>query len=252
MTPLATDTLVAEKDGPIGYLIVDRTARPNAVSGDMWEAASGLLADFAADSAIRVVVLCRAGGAAFYSDAEEEANRAHDERAHQPLIVMPKPTIAMIRGDCVGRGVSTALCCDLRIASDTSRFALPAARHGLGCGVEGVARLVRQVGPSFAKEILFTARPFTAQEALEMKLVDRVVPESALDDYVSDYAATIAGNAPMTMHAVKVAVLEDGRNPGDRDLDLCERLVDRCNASEDYAEGRRAFMEKRKPVFVGR
>ncbi len=108
------------------------------------------------------------------------------------------------------------------------------------------------VGPSFAKEIFYTARQFSAEEAKDMGLVDRVVPEAALDAYVRDYALTIAGNAPMTMHAAKTSILEGLKDPADRDLALCERLVDACNTSQDYEEGRAAFMEKRKPNFIGR
>ena len=149
-------------------------------------------------------------------------------------------------------GVATALGCDIRICSDNSRFAVPAAKLGLGYDYDGIRRLVDVVGPSFAKEIFYTARQFSAREAKDMGLVDRVVPEAALDSYVRDYAMTIAANAPMTMHAAKTSILESLKDPADRDLALCERFVDACNTSQDYDEGRTAFMEKRKPKFVGR
>ncbi|MBL4719806.1 MAG: enoyl-CoA hydratase/isomerase family protein, partial [Alphaproteobacteria bacterium] len=164
----------------------------------------------------------------------------------------PKPTIAMIRGYCIGGGVGTAISCDIRICSENARFAIPAARLGLGYEFDGVRRLVDLIGPSFTKEIFFTARQFSAAEAQTMGLVDRVVPDDQLESYVQQYADTIAGNAPMTVQAVKRSVLEGAKDPDDRDIAICDQMVDICNASEDYAEGRRAFMEKRKPVFVGR
>ena len=148
--------------------------------------------------------------------------------------------------------MATALGCDIRICSDNSRFAVPAAKLGVGYDYDGIRRLIDVVGPSFAKEIFFTARQFSAQEAKDMGLVDRVVPAAALDDYVRDYALTIAGNAPMTMHAAKTSILEALKDPADRDLALCERQVDACHDSQDYLEGRKAFMEKRKPKFIGR
>ncbi|MEX2617494.1 MAG: enoyl-CoA hydratase [Alphaproteobacteria bacterium] len=259
------DKMLAEKDGPVGRMIFNNPARHNAVSGDMWEAAADILEDFQNDSAIRVVVVTGAGGKAFMSGADiskfederanaeaEEKYHARNERAQKLLLNMPKPTIAMIRGYCIGGGVGAALKCDTRISSDKSSFAIPAGRLGIGYDYDGISRLVAHVGPSFAKEIFFTARQFNAQEALDMKLIDRLVPDNILEDYVRDYAKTIAANAPMTMHAVKRAVLENAKDPDDRNIQLCDSMVDICNASEDYAEGRRAFMEKRKPVFVGR
>lgn len=163
-----------------------------------------------------------------------------------------KPTIAMIRGYCIGGGVSVALSCDMRISAEGARFGVPAAKLGLGYDARGVRKLMDVVGPSFAKEIFFTARQFSAEEAKQMGLVDRIVPAAELDDYVRDYALTIASNAPMTMHAAKVSILEHLKDPADRDLALCERMVDECHESQDYLEGRTAFMEKRKPKFIGR
>jgi len=262
---MTTDRMLGEKDGPIGTLIFNNPARHNAVSTDMWAAASEILRDFIADDAIRVIVVTGAGGKAFVSGADiskfederanaeaEEVYHARTAEARAMLVSSPKPTIAKIRGYCIGGGVATALGCDMRICSDNSRFAIPAARLGLGYDYEGIRRLVGVVGPSFAKEIFFTARQFSAEEAKDMRLVDRVVPADELDEYVRDYALTIAANAPLTMEGVKLCVAEGLKNPADRDLAACETLVDRANHSEDHVEGRTAFMEKRKPVFSGR
>ena len=157
----------------------------------------------------------------------------------------------MIRGYCIGGGLGLAVCCDLRICTDKSRFGVPAAKLGLGYGFTGIKRLVDVVGPSFTKEIFFTARQFDAAEARMMGLVNRVVPDAELEDFVKDYAETIAGNAPLTVNSVKFIVGEVVKDDGKRDLARCAELVKTCFASKDYIEGRTAFMEKRKPVFTG-
>jgi enoyl-CoA hydratase len=163
----------------------------------------------------------------------------------------PKPTIAMIRGYCIGGGVGLAVCCDLRICSDNSRFAVPAAKLGLGYSYAGLRRLVDVVGPAFAREIFFTARQFDSEEARQMGLVNRVVPQAELESYVKTYAETIAVNAPLTVKAVKYIVGEVMKDESKRDLARCAEMVEQCFTSKDFIEGRRAFMEKRKPAFTG-
>ena len=174
------------------------------------------------------------------------------ERARRALEACRKPTIAMIQGWCIGGGVGIALSCDLRIASDDSRFGVPAAWLGIGYGYAGVARLADIVGPSFAKEIFYTARHFDAGEALRMGLVNRVLPTAELEAYVRDYAGRIGANAPLSIAAVKCCVDEYLKDPAERDLAACQAAVDACARSADYVEGRTAFMEKRKPVFSGK
>jgi len=173
------------------------------------------------------------------------------EKAYAGVQDFPKPTIAMIRGFCIGGGVGLAVCCDLRICSDNSRFGIPAAKLGLGYGYPGIRRLCDVVGPSFAKEIFFTARQFDAEEARAMGLVNRVVPEAELEAYVKSYAETIAANAPLTVDAVKFIVRQVTEDESRRDLKRASELVQNCFASKDYVEGRTAFVEKRKPVFTG-
>ena len=259
-----TDKMLSRKDGGVGYLIFNNPERHNAVSLEMWEAASDILADFAADKLIRVVVLTGAGGKAFVSGADIskfESERASKEaidrynetvdRANTVVFEFPKPTIAMIRGYCIGGGVGLALCCDLRICSDNSKFGVPAAKLGLGYGFKGIKKLVDVVGPSYAKEIFFTARQFTGAEALQMGLVNRVLPDAEVEKYVKDYAETIGGNAPLTVNSVKYIVGEAVKSASERNLKKCEDLVAQCFASSDYIEGRKAFMEKRKPAFTG-
>ena len=259
-----TDKMLSRREGRVGYMIFNNPERHNAVSLDMWDAASRIMGDFAKDDEIRVVVLTGAGGKAFVSGADisrfenersnEEAIARYNEivaRANDSLYEFPKPTIAMIRGYCIGGGLGLAVCCDLRICSDNSKFAIPAAKLGLGYGFPGIKRLSDLVGPSFAKEIFFTARQFDAAEAQTMGLVNRVVPADQLETYVKDYADTIGNNAPLTVNAVKFIANQTVADEGKRNLTRCADLVKGCFDSKDYIEGRRAFMEKRKPAFTG-
>jgi enoyl-CoA hydratase/carnithine racemase len=186
------------------------------------------------------------------SNEEEQARyNAVVAKANDALYDFPKPTIAMIRGYCIGGGLGLAVCCDLRICSDNSKFAIPAAKLGLGYGFGGIKRLSDLVGPSFAKEIFFTARQFDAAEAQTMGLVNRVLPVDKLESYVQDYADMIGGNAPLTVNSVKFIANQTVADEDKRDLGRCAALVKRCFDSKDFIEGRRAFMEKRKPAFTG-
>ncbi|MBT5811499.1 MAG: enoyl-CoA hydratase, partial [Rhodospirillaceae bacterium] len=243
---VTTDKMIAERDGAIGRMIFNNPARHNAVSPDMWAAVGTIMDDLNSDDEIRVVIVSGAGGKAFVSGADiskfedERANAEAEAKYHvlnrqsrAKLTNSPKPTIAMIQGYCIGGGVGTAIACDMRICSDNARFAIPAARLGVGYYYDDLKRLTDLIGPSFTKEIFFTARQFDAEEARDMGLVDRVVPDAELEEYVATYAATIAANAPMTIQAVKKAVLEGAKDPDDRDVALCDRMVDICNASED-------------------
>lgn len=261
----STDRMIAKKDGPIGWMQFNHPARHNAVSLDMWQAVPEILAEFERDDAIRVVVVRGAGERAFISGADisefAEKRSSQDtvahynqisQRANLAIIDCPKPTIAMIQGYCIGGGLAVALCCDLRLAAANSRFAVPAAKLGLGYAFEGIKRLIDVVGPAYAKEIFYTARQFDAGEALQMGLVNRVLPVGDLDAFVQDYAAMIGGNAPLTIGAVKQCVNEAINHPDRRDLVAAQAAVDACFASADYVEGRTAFVEKRKPVFLGR
>ncbi len=260
-----TDKMLARKEGQVGYLIFNNPERHNAVSLDMWEAAGSILDGFAKDNDVRVAVLTGAGGKAFVSGADiskfgaERATLegvAHynsiTERAYAAVHDFPKPTIAMIRGYCIGGGVGLAVSCDMRICADNARFAVPAAKLGLGYDYPGLKRLIDVVGASFAKEIFFTARQFDAEEARTMRLANRVVPAAELETYVKNYADTIAGNAPLTIGSVKFIAGEALKDESRRDTMRMAESVKRCFASRDYVEGRTAFMAKRKPAFNGR
>ena len=258
------DKIVSTHEGGIAHIQFNNPAKRNAVSLEMWQAVGSALDGFAADDRIRVLVLSGAGDKAFVSGADiskfdQERSSAEAIRHYNSvtsevsakLAGFAKPTIAQITGSCVGGGVALAVCCDLRICGEGSRFGIPAARLGLGYGFTGVNRLVSVVGPSFAKEIFYTARLFSSEEARQMGLVNRVLPDGQVEAYVADYARMITENAPMTVASIKTIVGETQKGADERDLAHCAALVDACFASQDYIEGRRAFMEKRKPQFVG-
>ena len=264
-TPVTTEKLIARKEGAIGWVIFNNPQKRNAMSLEMSEATAAAMENYAKDPEVRVVIMRGEGDKAFISGADisqfkerrssmeqVRAAEATSERTNKAIRECPKPVIAMIRGYCMGGGLGLAVACDIRIAADDSRFGVPAARLGVGYRFSGIRRLAETVGPQFTAEIFYTGRQFTAQEALQMGLVNRLLPAAGLEKYVMDYAATLAGNAPLTLAAVKKCLIELRKDPADRDLDRCQQMVEACFASEDYIEGRTAFMEKRKPAFKGK
>ncbi|MDH5558808.1 MAG: enoyl-CoA hydratase [Alphaproteobacteria bacterium] len=261
---MSSDKILGHVENGIGHIVFNNPEKRNAVSLDMWLRVAELLDGYETDPTVRLVVLSGAGGKAFVSgadiskfDKERSSEEAVAEYArvtgqtYTKLQEFPKPTIAKINGYCVGGGVALALSCDMRICEEGSKFAVPAAKLGLGYQAKYVKRLIDVVGPSYTKEIFYTARLFDATEAKGMNLVNRVVPVEELDAYVADYAERITANAPLTILALKKAVNELGKDPEERDMDRAEAMVDACFRSEDYKEGRRAFLEKRKPEFTG-
>lgn len=253
-----------EREGSIGWLIFDHAERRNAVSTDMWGQLPHAARELDEDADVRVVVMRGAGDVAFVSGAdisEFETRRTGDAadryeqdngRAFLALARIEKPVLAMLHGFCVGGGVALSLAADIRYAADDAVFAIPAARLGIGYAPGGIESLIQVVGFSAAKEIFFSARRFTAEEALHMGLVSRVVPKDALEDLVRETAAQIAANAPLTLRSVKRTVAELSKDPRQRDHTAMEAGVRACMESDDYREGMRAFLEKRRPAFRGR
>jgi enoyl-CoA hydratase/carnithine racemase len=252
--------LRVERDGPIGRMVFDSPARRNAISGQMWRAIPAAMATFEADPAIRCIVLRGEGNVAFAAGADisefeqrrssEGAVKEYDgivDAAQHAIEDSRKPVIALIHGFCIGGGLEMALACDLRYAGTSSQFAIPAARLGLGYGVHGTNRLVATVGHAAAREIMFTGRRYGAEEALAMGLVNRVLTDADLDEYVGKIAQDLAANAPLSIAASKTVIETLTLPKGD--FTRAKELIERCMKSEDYVEGRRAFMEKRPPRF---
>ena len=237
-----TDQLLVETAGPVGWITFNNPAKHNALSVAMWRALPGALDRLEGDAAVRVIVLKGAGERAFVSGADisefaslrasEDAVAAYDELAEGAtarLRTADRPTIAMIRGYCMGGGLGLAIACDMRIASAGSQFAIPAARLGVGYRVGSLKLLTDLVGPAFAKEILITARRFSAPEAERIGLVNKSVPDDDLAGEVERYCAAIAANAPLSMRASKRMIAELARTGADGvDAALCEDLVTAC------------------------
>lgn len=253
------------RQGAVGQVVFNNPSKRNAVSLDMWDSFVGILQDFAKDPAVRCLVVSGAGGKAFVSGADIskfESERANAEaqvrydavsrQGYEALYDFPKPTIAKITGYCIGGGMNLAACCDLRYCNEGARFGVPAARLGLGYGFLRIERLSRLIGLARAMEFLFTARQYSAQEAYAMGLVQGVAQDDALDALVAGITDAIADNAPLTIALAKAAAREIAKPESAQDHQRLAQLAEACFDSEDYREGRRAFMEKRKPVFKGR
>lgn len=265
MIDTGTEKILAEIRDATGWLTINQPERRNAISLEMWEGISRAFAAFGDDPEVRSVVMTGAGDKAFTAGADisqfdkNRADAAAAERyakisrdAREVIIGFPKPVIAMIRGFCMGGGLGIAMTADLRIAAEGSTFGIPAARLGIAYDTTNLTRLVSLVGPSKAKEILFTARRYTAEDALAMGLVNQVVAPEALEETVRDMCGEIAQNAPLSMEASKTTIDELVKARSDIDATGIQAMVDRCFNSADYQEGRAAFMAKRKPVFAGR
>jgi enoyl-CoA hydratase/carnithine racemase len=262
---LDTPYMLARVDHGVGWMTFNNPDRHNAMKMEMNEAIVTILESFDASEEVRVVVMSGSGDKAFVSGADisefeqlrstPEARERYDATAAaagRAFEALGKPLIAMIQGFCMGGGLATALQADIRVSADNGTFAIPAARLGLGYGFAGINKLTHIIGPAMAAEIFLTARRFSAAEALHMGLVNRVVPVADLAATVDELAGQIAANAPMTVRQTKAAIKETFKDPERRDLARIAELVEACFRSDDYHEGRTAFMEKRTPDFRGR
>jgi enoyl-CoA hydratase len=258
----ASGRLQTRKDGAIGWLVFNQPDRLNAVRLDMWRDLPAAVADLAQDAAIRTIIVAGAGDRAFISGADiaEFGRERFDAASNRPfteavtaataaLAEAPKPVIAMIKGFCIGGGMVIASACDFRICAAGSRFGVPAGKLGLGYELDNYKRLFDIMGPGYALEMITTARQFTDAEALQARFVNRVVPPADLETVAREYAAMIATNAPMSLAAAKLAN-RAALSPAL--AGVAQAAIDACFDSADYAEGRKAFAEKRAPVFSGR
>ena len=256
--------LAAVADG-VGVITFNQPEKRNAMSVEMWDGLAGILDAWEADDAVRVVVLTGAGDKAFVSGADisqfgklrsdADAQQEYDKLTRggrMKLAAFPKPVIARIQGFCLGGGLGIAMQADIRIAGEGSAFGIPAARLGIVYGPDTVSRLISLVGQAEARVLLFSAGRIKAAEALRIGLVNQVVPDAELAGAVDILARTIAGNAPLSVRGMKRVVNELMRDPADRDMAAVHGVVAACFDSQDYREGRTAFMEKRPPAFQGR
>jgi enoyl-CoA hydratase len=263
--PYAGGKMLAAKEDGIGLITFNQPEKRNAMSVEMWVGLGEILDEFAEDSSVRVVILTGAGTKAFVSGAdisqfEKHRSNADAQQEYDRMTgvgrakfqAFRKPTIARIRGFCLGGGLAIAMQTDLRIAAVDSEFGIPAARLSIAYGFDGLRNLVNLVGPAHARMILYTGRRIDAAEAQRIGLINRMVSDEELSDAVLDIARTIADNAPLSVAASKFTITEVMKDPAERDMAEVARLAKLCFDSEDYKEGRRAFMEKRPPVFKGR
>lgn len=250
--------------GHVGYVTFNNPAKFNAVSYEMWCSLPIAMQALVDNPQVRLIVLQGAGEKAFVSgadisqfithrngDASTHYNQA-TQAGYAAVLDCPKPTLAKIRGICMGGGLGLALNCDVRIASADSKFRMPAGRLGLGYAFDGVKRFTEVVGTANTADLFFSARIFGADEALRIGLLKQVAPVDAFEEVVSAYVQMVFENAPLTLAAAKRALLEIRKNPHDRDLSGVKAMVDACFTSEDYKEGRKAFAEKRTPQFQGK
>lgn len=256
--------LAEVKDG-VGRITFNQPEKRNAMSVDMWLGMGEVLTAFEQDDAVRLIVLTGAGDKAFVSGADisqfekqranADAQKEYDQLTNAGRLKLrhfTKPVIARIRGFCIGGGLAIAMDADIRIASDDSQFGIPAARLGIAYAYEQVRKLVSLVGPAQARQILYTGARMDAREAERIGLVNKVVPVAELDAAVDKLARDIAAAAPLSVAAARTTIATVLQDPDQRDYAAMEKVMSACFDSEDYKEGRRAFMEKRPPVFRGR
>ncbi|MCJ7838329.1 MAG: enoyl-CoA hydratase [Burkholderiales bacterium] len=257
--------LITRKDNGVGWVIFSNPTKFNAVSHDMWMALPKAIAAFDADPEVRLVVITGDGDKAFISGADisqfekargsAEAQAIYNQAvvdAYEAPVHCSKPVVAKIRGICMGGGLGLAAACDVRIASDDAVFRMPAGRLGRGYNYTGIKRFTQVIGAANTSDIFFSARKFNAADALGMGFVNRVLPVADLDREFATYCEMIAENAPLTLAAAKFAIRQTGMDSEVRDLETAARMIETCFNSDDYREGRRAFMEKRKPSFQGK
>jgi enoyl-CoA hydratase len=259
------DPMIIKHEAPLGWLILNRPEVRNALNLRSWQRIAEGMKELDADPEVRVIIMRGATPEAFIAGAdisEFPAMRANAEQARayrdapanaiSAMLESPKPVIGMLSGVCIGGGLQVGLSCDMRIAARGTRFGIPAARLGLAYPLDGVTALINVVGPANARDILLSARLFDTEEAFAMGLVNRVVDGDKLEESVRDYATKMATNAPLTMRAAKTAIRESLKDPEYRDGKTVAAMVAQCFDSEDYREGVKAFLEKRRPSFRGK
>jgi enoyl-CoA hydratase len=257
--------LITRREGATGWIVFSNPTKHNALTYEMWRGVPEAVAQLERDSAVRVIALRGDGDKAFISGSDiSEFGGMRDsigatasynqvvDSANAALLNAQKPTLACIQGVCIGGGLEIAIHCDLRICSDKAMFSMVAARLGMCYSYASALRLAEVVGQAYCAEFVFTARRYSAAEVLHMRLVNRVVPRAEFDKVVAEYCASVSENAPLTIAATKRTLIEGHKDRAERDIRTVQTMIDACFGSDDYREGRAAFLEKRKPVFRGR
>src|SRR5256886_5105457 len=259
-----TDILV-EHEGPVATVVFNRPKMRNAISLAMWTEIARVTEGLTKDESVRAIVYRGAGREAFASGADISEFKEHRKdtatalrynaqtsAAYTAIRECPKPTVAMVFGFCMGGAMAVAMACDLRFAAEGSKFGIPAARLSIIYGADSVGQLVDLVGPAYAKDILFSARTVEDREALAMGFIQRLVPAADLERTTHEDLATLADNAPLSVRGSKAAIQAYLAGWTDENRARLRALQIEAMTSEDYREGTRAFLEKRRPKFQGR
>jgi enoyl-CoA hydratase/carnithine racemase len=264
LIPTSRGVLRTSKKEHIGYIIFDNISKFNAVNYEMWVALPNAVRELEEDPNVRLIVLTGAGEKAFVSGGDISQFDATDadqwqtnynrtsEAGYASVLNCTKPTLARINGVCMGGGMTLALNCDLRICSDASKFRMPAARLGLGYPHEGVKRFLEVIGVANAADVMMTARVFNGDHAKSIGMVNTVVQIANFSVVADDLEKQITLNAPLTLVTFKKTLLELRKSPKSQDIGMIQKLIDSCYTSADYAEGCKAFLDKRVPNFLGR
>lgn len=254
-----SEHIIYDVIGGVATLTLNRPKVLNAINYDLLEELDALLDKAAADDSLRVLILTGSGKAfAAGADIAQQAGMDPEEAAKwgqygsgifRKLELFPIPTIAVVNGYALGGGCEMAMACDLILAGEKAKFGQPETGLGITPGFSGTQRLLRRVGVSKAKELIYTGRMIDAAEALSLGLADHVYPNDQLQEEALAMAQKIAGNAPAAVRYAKCAINEGAQTDIDAAIAIENKWFSKCFATEDQKEGMQAFLEKRKAEF---
>ena len=256
------DVLYEKKD-KIAYITLNRPEALNSFNPDMLYEFSKVLIKFRDDDEMLVAIITGAGNKAFCAGADIKALLPFSkENRGKPWVTSPptifrgldlwKPIVAAVNGFCLGGGLEITLACDTRVASENARFGVPEVTLGVIPGWGGTQRLPRLIPRAIAADILLTGRPITAEEAYRVGLINRVVPQAELMSTAEEYAKALCKPGPQAVRAAKQAMIRGSEISLNEGLALEQTLFEFLLGTEDYEEGKNAFIEKRKPAFKGK